>query len=115
MHELTAAERDADMRRSFVHGLEEDEVANLDVLVFGKDAFGTAPRELTRSITLRHTLDLVRSVVDVVEQDATALLNGCLWRVSERDGKALPGTMDYREERRNLGIQSGKVIWVRRG
>ena len=29
------------------------------------DVFGTAPRELTRSITLRHTLDLVRSVVDV--------------------------------------------------
>ena len=29
------------------------------------------PRELTRSITLRQTLDLVRSVVDVVEQDAT--------------------------------------------
>lgn len=37
------------------------------------DVFGTAPRELTRSITLRQTLDLVRSVVDVVEQDATAL------------------------------------------
>lgn len=49
------------------------------------------------------------------EQDAAALLNGCLWRISERDGKALPGTMDYREERRNLGIQGGKVIWVRRG
>ena len=49
------------------------------------------------------------------EQDATALLNGCLWRISERDGKALPGTMDYREERRNLGVQGGKVIWVRRG
>jgi len=49
------------------------------------------------------------------EQDATALLKGCLWRISERDGKALPGTMDYREERRNLGIQNGKVIWVRRG
>jgi DNA-binding PucR family transcriptional regulator len=37
------------------------------------DVFGTAPRELTRSITLRQTLDLVRAVVDVVEQDATAL------------------------------------------
>ena len=49
------------------------------------------------------------------EQDASTLLNGCLWRVSERDGKALPGTMDYRGERRNLGIQDGKVIWVRRG
>lgn len=49
------------------------------------------------------------------EHDAAALLNGCLWRISERDGRALPGTMDYREERRNLGIQGGKVIWVRRG
>lgn len=49
------------------------------------------------------------------EQEATALLNGCLWRISERDGKPLPGTMDYREERRNLGLQGGKVIWVRRG
>ncbi|WP_173004238.1 hypothetical protein [Ralstonia pickettii] len=49
------------------------------------------------------------------EQDASTLLNGCLWRVSERDGKALPGTMGYREERRNLGIQNGRVIWVRRG
>ena len=38
------------------------------------DVSGTAPRELTRSITLRQTLDLVRSVVDVVEQDATALV-----------------------------------------
>jgi hypothetical protein len=27
MHELTAAECDADMRRPFVHGFEEDEVA----------------------------------------------------------------------------------------
>lgn len=55
------------------------------------------------------------ALIDKSEQDATALLNGCLWRVSERDGKALPGTMDYREERRNLGIQGGKVVWVRRG
>ncbi|HET7305330.1 MAG TPA: helix-turn-helix domain-containing protein [Segeticoccus sp.] len=31
------------------------------------DVFGTAPRELTRSISLARTLDLVRSVVDVVE------------------------------------------------
>ena len=35
--------------------------------------FGTAPRELTRSITLAQTLDLVRSVVDVVEEDVGAL------------------------------------------
>lgn len=37
------------------------------------DVFGTAPRELTRSISLRQTLDLVRSVVDVVEQDVVQL------------------------------------------
>ncbi|CAB3761587.1 hypothetical protein B7G54_19360 [Burkholderia puraquae] len=49
------------------------------------------------------------------EADAAALLDGCLWRVLERDGKSLPGTMDYRQERRNLGIRDGKVIWVRRG
>ncbi|WP_413707693.1 hypothetical protein [Ralstonia sp. Ralssp110] len=55
------------------------------------------------------------SLIGKSEQEATALLNGCLWRISERDGKALPGTMDYREERRNLGIQGAKVIWVRRG
>ena len=44
-----------------------------------------------------------------------AQLDGCLWRVLERDGKSLPGTMDYRQDRRNLGIRDGKVIWVRRG
>lgn len=31
------------------------------------DVFGTAPRELTRSISLQQTLDLLRTVVDVVE------------------------------------------------
>ena len=36
------------------------------------DVFGTAPRELTRSITLRQTLDLVRTVVDVVEDEVDA-------------------------------------------
>jgi len=37
------------------------------------DVFGTAPRELTRSISLVQTLDLVRSVVDVVEDDVARL------------------------------------------
>ncbi len=50
-------------------------------------AFGAAPRELTRSISLAQTLDLVRSVVDVVEehveqlarpQDVTALREAVL-------------------------------------
>jgi len=35
--------------------------------------FGTAPRELTRSISLVQTLDLVRSVVDVVEDQVARL------------------------------------------
>lgn len=37
------------------------------------DVFGTAPRELTRSISLAQTLDLIRTVVDVVEREAVAL------------------------------------------
>jgi PucR C-terminal helix-turn-helix domain/GGDEF-like domain len=37
------------------------------------DVFGTAPRELTRSISLVQTLDLVRSVVDVVEDEVAQL------------------------------------------
>ena len=37
------------------------------------DVFGTAPRELTRSINLMQTLDLVRSVVDVVEDEVAQL------------------------------------------
>jgi DNA-binding PucR family transcriptional regulator len=37
------------------------------------DVFGTAPRELTRSISLGQTLNLVRSVIDAVEQDVGRL------------------------------------------
>ncbi|UTV56130.1 hypothetical protein [Burkholderia arboris] len=55
------------------------------------------------------------ALVGRTEADAKAQLDGCLWRVLERDGQSLPGTMDYRPERRNLGIRDGKVIWVRRG
>nr|WP_057928363.1 hypothetical protein [Burkholderia ambifaria] len=55
------------------------------------------------------------ALIGRTEADAAALLDGCLWRVLERDGKSLPGTMDYRQERRDLGIRDGKVIWVRRG
>ncbi|WP_269507302.1 hypothetical protein [Burkholderia sp. IMCC1007] len=55
------------------------------------------------------------ALIGKTEADAAALLDGCLWRVLERDGQSLPGTMDYRMERRDLGIRDGKVIWVRRG
>jgi DNA-binding PucR family transcriptional regulator len=47
-----------------------DGSATLDVTA---DVFGTAPRELTRSISLAQTLDLIRSVVDVVEEQVVAL------------------------------------------
>lgn len=49
------------------------------------------------------------------EAEAVTLLSGCTWRIGERDGKALPGTMDYQAQRRTLGIEKGKVVWVRRG
>ena len=39
----------------------------------GTDVFGTAPSELTRSISLGQTLDLVRTTVDVVEERTTEL------------------------------------------
>lgn len=55
------------------------------------------------------------ALIGKTEVDAAARLDGCLWRVLERDGKSLPGTMDYRRERRDLGIRDGKVVWVRRG
>ena len=37
------------------------------------DVFGTAPRELTRSISLAQTLDLIRTVIGVVERDIAGL------------------------------------------
>jgi DNA-binding PucR family transcriptional regulator len=42
-------------------------------LTITADVFGTAPRELTRSVNLRQTLDLVRTVVDVVEDQVDQL------------------------------------------
>ncbi len=37
------------------------------------DVFGTAPRELTSSISLQHTLEMTRIMVDVVEEQTSAL------------------------------------------
>lgn len=48
----------------------DDPATSLEITA---DVFGTAPRELTRSISLRQTLELVRSVVDVVEDHIEAL------------------------------------------
>ena len=55
------------------------------------------------------------ALVGKTEQEATALLSGCVWRIGERDGEQFAGTMDYNEARRTLGIAAGKVTWVRRG
>ncbi|HWX00323.1 hypothetical protein [Collimonas sp.] len=55
------------------------------------------------------------ALVGKTEQEATALLSGCVWRIGERDGEQFAGTMDYNEARRTLRIAAGKVTWVRRG
>ncbi|WP_254783747.1 hypothetical protein [Collimonas sp. OK307] len=55
------------------------------------------------------------ALVGKTEQDAVAMLSGCVWRIGERDGEQFAGTMDYQEARRTLGIAAGKVTWVRRG
>jgi hypothetical protein len=55
------------------------------------------------------------SLVGKPESEAIAMLQGCAWRLGERDGQQYPGTMDYNPQRRTLGITSGKVAWVRRG
>ncbi|AQV93113.1 MULTISPECIES: hypothetical protein [Cupriavidus] len=49
------------------------------------------------------------------EAEAIGLLQGCAWRLGERDGQQFPGTMDYNPQRRTLGVKAGKVVWVRRG
>lgn len=48
----------------------EDPTAPLTVTA---DVFGTAPRELTRSVTLSQTLQLVRTIVEVVEDNVELL------------------------------------------
>lgn len=42
-------------------------------LTITADVFGTAPRELTRSVSLRQTLELVRTIVAVVEDNVGGL------------------------------------------
>ncbi|MBP0622246.1 hypothetical protein [Cupriavidus consociatus] len=55
------------------------------------------------------------TLVGKSEAEAVGLLQGCAWRLGERDGQQFPGTMDYNPQRRTLGIKAGKVAWVRRG
>ena len=39
------------------------------------DVFGTAPRELARVVTLRHTVEMVRTTIDVVEHSVGGLVD----------------------------------------
>ncbi|MGV1008927.1 MAG: PucR family transcriptional regulator [Dermatophilaceae bacterium] len=49
------------------------------------NVFGTAPRELTSAITLQHTLDLIRSVVDTVEDEVDQVAEDEAERVRLRE------------------------------
>lgn len=55
------------------------------------------------------------ALVGKPEDEALRLLNGCPWRIGQRDAHQYPGTMDFNPQRRTLGIAGGLVIWVRRG
>lgn len=55
------------------------------------------------------------ALVGKPEAEAAALLQGCPWRIGQRDAQQYPGTMDYNPDRRTLGIAGGIVVWVRRG
>jgi DNA-binding PucR family transcriptional regulator len=44
-----------------------------DALDLAREVFGAAPRELTRSVSLQQTLQLLRTVVDVVDERASLL------------------------------------------
>lgn len=55
------------------------------------------------------------ALVGKQESEVMALLQGCAWRLGERDGSQFPGTMDFDSMRRTLGIAGGIVVWVRRG
>lgn len=57
------------------------------------------------------TLD-IKKLVGLTEADAVAKIvaAGMKCRVRNRDGKAFIGTCDFRMDRINLSIESGKVI-----
>src|SRR6478752_412325 len=48
------------------------------------DVFGTAPRELTRSVTLQQTVELVRVVIAVVEEQIEQIAPGDEARCARR-------------------------------
>src|SRR5882672_6627292 len=50
------------------------------------DVFGTAPRELTRSVTLRQTVELVRTTIEVVEEGIDKIAMGPIETAALREG-----------------------------
>ena len=50
------------------------------------DVFGTAPRELTRSVTLRQTVELVRTTIEVVEEGIDRIALGPVESAALREG-----------------------------
>ncbi|PPK95396.1 PucR-like helix-turn-helix protein [Kineococcus xinjiangensis] len=57
---------------SFMRWLQDPSVA----VVPGADVFGTAPRELTRAVTLEQTVELVRTAIDACEEGVDAVVTG---------------------------------------
>jgi hypothetical protein len=56
-----------------------------------------------------------QALVGKYENEALAWLDGCAWRIGQRDGHQYPGTLDFQPDRRTLGVVGGIVVWVRRG
>ena len=73
------------------------------------DVFGSAPRDLMRTVTLRQTLDLVRTVIDVVEQHV-----GVLAAPGEETpaARGRPHLLPRDRLRRGTGLRRrGRVPW----
>ena len=82
----------------------------------GTDVFGTAPSELTRSISLGQTLDLVRTTVEVVEEHTSELAGPkdadrvhVLWAGAMPPGVVVPE--EVRLLRADDGLRAGLVRW----
>ncbi|MFL6115401.1 MAG: PucR family transcriptional regulator, partial [Catenulispora sp.] len=57
-----------------------------DRAAISADVFGTAPRELTRSVTLRQTVELVRTTIEVVEEGIGQIAQGPVEQAALREG-----------------------------
>ncbi|MFL6113665.1 MAG: PucR family transcriptional regulator, partial [Catenulispora sp.] len=57
-----------------------------DRTAISADVFGTAPRELTRSVTLRQTVELVRTTIEVVEEGIGQIAQGPVEQAALREG-----------------------------